>query len=589
MPCSHGIGFPIRASPDQRLLSTSPGLIAATPRPSSASPVKASTLRPSCLGQQVEFTTILDSPPSSTFKILTTALAERTLKKTTPAGKGGLCAREKTARHPSIILRTLSPSKGEPLPHRKRIREYRIAENHYNGADWPVKACYAGAMRFTLPWRFIPRSSAVLAATTFGSYLLGLLRDRTFAQTFGASTALDAYNAAFLVPDLLFNVLVASGIAAAFVPIFTEILRRDHEAADQYTASILTAASSTMAVIGIVLFLFADSAAQLVAPGLSPEGRTLTAQLMRVLAFSPILFAASNTLGAFLVARGRLLFYGLSPMLYNAGIIAGTLLLAPRFGIHGVVIGTLAGATLHLAIRAVDAARCGFRFRPTFAFGTQEFRRTIALMVPKMFGHPVELATFWGFTAIASTLPSGSIAVLNFARNFQSVPVSVIGIAVGTAIFPLLAQAATDRSPEQFRRMLISASLLILLASSAAALFAFVIREPLIALLLGGRAFDAEAVRRTAIVFGAFTLAIPTEALSQLLARAFYATKNTTIPVALSVLSLLFAVGGAWFTTPALGLLALPLAFAAGSAVKTLALSLLLPRRIRSLTTANRQ
>src|SRR3989338_2079425 len=155
-----------------------------------------------------------------------------------------------------------------------------------------------------------------------------------------------------------------------------------------------------------------------------------------------------------LIAKRRFLFYGLSPVLYNFGIIGGALLLAPRFGIMGVAAGTVVGAVFHFLIRALDAFASGFRFRAQFQYKTSEFKKTIKLMVPKMFGHPVELAMFWGFTVIASGFSVGSVAIMNFARNFQSVPVSIIGITFSTTAFPILAKAVSDNSPEEFRRTL---------------------------------------------------------------------------------------------------------------------------------------
>src|SRR3989344_3162770 len=90
--------------------------------------------------------------------------------------------------------------------------------------------------------RLIPAGSLTLGLTTLASFVLGLVRDRTFAQTFGASRDLDAYNAAFLLPDFLFNVFVASGIAAAVVPLFTGLQRKDRLRAKTYINTILTTA-----------------------------------------------------------------------------------------------------------------------------------------------------------------------------------------------------------------------------------------------------------------------------------------------------------------------------------------------------------
>jgi len=431
--------------------------------------------------------------------------------------------------------------------------------------------------------KIIPKGSVVLAAMSFVSYLLGLARDHFFAQTFGASRALDAYNAAFLFPDLLFNILIAGGIAAAFVPIFTGLLKKNESEADQYASSVITAATATMFLTAVFVIIFASPVSKLAAPGFSPEDRLLVVRILRILALSPILFAASNALGAMLVAKRRFLFYGLSPVVYNIGIIGGTLFLVPYFGIMGIAFGTLAGALLHLLARIFDIWRSGFRFRPNFSFGTAEFRRTIRLMLPKMLGHPIELATFWGFTAIASTLVPGSIVVLSFARNFQSVPVSLIGITIATTSFPLLAKAASDRETEKFRASLKHSFLLIGTLSVLAAIFIFIIREPLIRMLLGGGEFQSDDIDRTAAALGIFCLSIPTEALIHLLARAYYATKNTAIPVAVSVAGIAIAIPVGYSLGQSWGVIALPFAFFAGSALELVILLILLPSRIRKI------
>lgn len=427
--------------------------------------------------------------------------------------------------------------------------------------------------------RWVPRGSVVLAATTLASYGLGLLRDRILAQTFGAGTSLDSYNAAFLVPDFAFNVLVASGIAAAGVPLFMELQRRSRTEAYDYMSALVSGSVALMTVVGGMIIIFAPVLSTLVAPGVSAEGRELIVQLMRITALSPIFFAASNTLGALLVAQRRFLWYGLSPVFYNIGIIGGAAWLTPSFGIMGVAYGTVIGALLHLLVRLFDALRVGWRARLTWQLPTALWQRTLRLMAPKMIGHPVELVTFWVFTSLASLLAPGSITVLNFARNFQSVPVSLLGIAMATAVFPALTEAALV-SRQRVRALLQRTAGLILAVSGAAALVLFLIRRPLVQVLLGGGEFGSDAVARTALVLGVFCLAIPTESVSHLLARAFYATQHTVIPVVLSVVSLLVASGVGYMLLPRLGIVALPLGFFAGSFLKVVGLYVLFLRRL---------
>jgi putative peptidoglycan lipid II flippase len=436
--------------------------------------------------------------------------------------------------------------------------------------------------------RWLPTGSIILSITTFSSYGVGLLRDRVLAQTFGAGRELDAYTAAFLLPDFLFNFLIAAGIAAAVVPIVTDLLAVHKKHVLEYLNSVIVAGIGVMGIVAVLLIIFAGTISTLVVPGFVPEDQALVADLLRILALSPLFFSISNALGAYLIVKRRYLFYGLSPIFYNFGIIFGALFLTPYFGIAGVAYGTLLGALLHLGTRLLDAFKNDFRFQTSLAFRTSEFKTTIRLMIPKMFGHPVEMATFWGFTIFASALTPGSVAIMSFARNFQSVPVSLIGITLATTTFPLLASALTNKNYLEFSHTLKKSFWLILGGSLAAALFIFLIREPLIALVFGGGAFTEANIKTTALTLGFFTLSIPTESLSHLLVRAFYATKNTLTPVLIGLASFGVTIGCAWTLTPALGIIALPLAFFCGSFVKLFLLLLVFPSFLKKLQSAKK-
>ncbi len=433
-------------------------------------------------------------------------------------------------------------------------------------------------------WSFLPKGSTSLVILSAASYGAGLFRDRILAHTFGASRILDAYSAAFLLPDFLFNLLVASGIAAAVVPLVHELLVRDEQKVSAYMSAVLTLSVTVMGVVSILFLLFADWLVVLVAPGFSQDDQHVVASMMRLLAFSPIMFAASNALGALSVAKQRYVWYGISPIVYNFGIIFGALVFAPTMGIRGVVYGTLIGAALHLLMRIFDLIGTGVHLKISFQVRTREFFDTLKLMGPKMIGHPVELATFWGFTAIASGLQTGSIVVLNFSRNFQSVGVSLIGIALATSSFALFARGVAQRDMTSFKRHLVRACSAVAALSVTAAGVLYGIRAPLISFLIGGQAFGPDEVRRTAELLGVMTFSIPTESLSHVLARAWYSTKNTWMPVSMSVVALIVSVGGAWLMVGWLGIVAIGWSFVVGSAIKTLGLALFLPRRITQLS-----
>ncbi len=211
--------------------------------------------------------------------------------------------------------------------------------------------------------RFVPRGAIVLSILTFGSYVMGLVRDRILTQTYGLEDGqLDTFNAAFQIPELLFSVIVASGLAAPFIPIFTNLERDDGtEAAYRFGQTILTMALGAMTIVAAILFVLAPLTVSIAAPGFDQESQDLYVELFRLSCISQILFAGSMALGEVLVVRRRFVFYGAAPLFYNLGIVVGTLLLADRIGIQAAAVGAILGAAAHAGVRLI-----GVRFRTTF-------------------------------------------------------------------------------------------------------------------------------------------------------------------------------------------------------------------------------
>jgi len=433
----------------------------------------------------------------------------------------------------------------------------------------------------------LPRGAILLSVLTFAGYAMGLVRDRTFARTFGAGMELDAYNAAFVLPELALDVLVAGGLAAPFVPIFLSLRHSDpgarDEAAETFGQTILTLAVSIMAVSAVFLFILAPATVNVIAPGFDAPAREMYTSLFRLMCATPILFAASIALGEVLVADRRFLFYGLAPLMYNLGIVLGTVLLADRYGIFAAAIGALLGATLHLGIRVVGIRRTTFRIRPRLAVRTAAIREFLWLMLPKMLAHPIEPLVFLYFTAVATRFASGSVSSISFARNFQSVPVSLIGVSIAIAAFPVLsaAEAAGDRAG--FAKVLGRNLATTAVVTTAAAIALFVLSTLLIRVLLGGGAFDANDVAVTGGLLAVFALSVPFESLTHLLARGFYATHNTLIPVLSSLAGLVVILIVGEGLAPRIGITAIPLAFTAGSLTKVALLAIAIGPRVRRI------
>jgi putative peptidoglycan lipid II flippase len=440
---------------------------------------------------------------------------------------------------------------------------------------------------WTKTWAFLfgsvfRRGATLLTVLTFGSYVLGLVRDMLFARILGADRLLDIYNAAFVIPDLLLNVFLASALSAAFVPVFSHLLARSQDDdAWRVASTMLVGAPLAMGVLAIPLWFAMPHLASLIAPGFTAAELDQLVHTARLLLLSPILFAVSNTLGSVLISLERFAAYGAAPMLYNAGIIAG-IPLSLRWGINGMVFGVLLGALLHLLIRAVALIRSGARLSWPPAFRDRNFLSVLPLMLPRMAGQPVEQIIFSVFTNVASAMGVGSVAVLSFARNFQSVPVSLFGISFSVAIFASLSRKAALHDRGGFLYHLRHTAVALALTTGLSALFIAFFGHKVIELFLGGGRFDAADVQRTGALLAAFAIAIPAESFIHLISRSFYALKDTWTPVLVTIPGLGIIAWCAVRFGPVWGLSSLPIIYGSVLWLEVVVLGLLLWRRVRA-------
>jgi putative peptidoglycan lipid II flippase len=442
----------------------------------------------------------------------------------------------------------------------------------------------AGAVRpvQALLDRFIPGGALLLATLTFATYGVGLLRDRLFARTFGLSAELDAYNAAFVLPELVLDVLIASGLTAPFVPIFLGLKEGSLREAQRFGQTVLTLAVVVMAGVAAVLFVFAPQTAAIIAPGFGPEQQALYTDLFRIMLLTPVLFAASIALGEVLVAERRFFFYGLAPLLYNLGIVVGTVTLSGRIGIYAPAVGAVLGAVAHLGIRVAGAIVDGFPIRTRLDWRMPAVGEFVKLMLPKMISQPIEPVTFLIFTSVASTIATGAVTAVSFARNFQSLPVSLIGISFSVAAFPALSAAWAEADRPRFVRLVGTNALTIGSLSAAATIALLLLGGIGIRVFLGGENFGESDIATTTLALSFFALSIPFESLFYLFSRAIYATHNTLLAVLANLGGFLVTLVLAPALAPSLGIAAIPLAFTIGTAVKVVLLLMALGARLRT-------
>ena len=439
--------------------------------------------------------------------------------------------------------------------------------------------------------RFVPRGALILSVLSVGYFAAGVVRNRVLAAEFGTGAELDAYNAAFRIPEVALNVLVGAGLSAPFVPIFSRLLLgtrddgtdADPARAEAFGQSVLTAAVGAIVVALVALFIAAPLVADAIWSSFDPPTRALYVQLVRINCLGQVVFALSMGLGEVLVARRRFVAYGLAPILYQAGIVAGAAALGPSMGIAGAGWGAVAGALVHLATRAIGARRAGFHLRPRTAWRTTEFREFLRLMAPRMLSYPIDPVTTTLLTALAAGVGVGTASALSFVLDYQFVPVDVIAIAFSVAAFPTLSAAYAAGDGATFRRVAVRTTLAIGGLTLLSAIALAVLAHPLVSILLRGGRFDESSVALTVSLLVAFAITIPIDSLSYPLSRALYATHNTVWQVAASIAGLVALLVAAGVLVPALGAPGIAVAYGIGGAVKLAGLVVAVVPRARAV------
>lgn len=397
------------------------------------------------------------------------------------------------------------------------------------------------------------KGSLIIGSFSFLADLVALLRDRILTSHFGATRMLDIYYSAFKLPDLIFNLLVLGAVSSAFIPVFIGEYRRDENNAWRVAQNFSSVTFGLVLIAVGLMWIFAGPLVSVIAPGFSGTDRALAISLTRIMLLSPVLFSLSTICGSVLQSLERFWAYAIAPVLYNAGIIVGALYFVPFAQSHnfpaiwGLGWGVVLGALLHFLIQFTAAQRAGFKFKAIFDLGDQHFRKIFKLMVPRTVGLGAYSVDSAAVNAFASLMAAGSIAVMNVANNLQFVPISVVGVAVATAVFPRLSAHASGEEREEFKDKLSSAmknTALIVIPLSVAGIF---LSHWAINLIFGIGLFKSASVDLTALVLSIFMFGIPAQSLIPILSRAFYALQNTKTPVLISVFSIAVNISLEWF------------------------------------------
>ncbi|MEN9937338.1 MAG: hypothetical protein RLZZ387_3917 [Chloroflexota bacterium] len=458
-------------------------------------------------------------------------------------------------------------------------------------------------------------NTLIVAAGYLLSRLLGLARDIIISAQFGTSPELDAYRAAFTIPDLIYLVVAGGALGSAFIPVFSEHLAQgDDEGAWRLASGVLNVALAGLVVsCGVVALLAEPLVALTVGRGFDPEQQALTAHLVRLLLIQPVLLGVGGLAKATLESFERFTLPAVGSNLYNLGIIAGALLLAPALGIYGLVWGVLAGALLFLLVQLPGLRQVGARYlvrstdrrpptadlrpptdntghntpavdRSSFVLASPGVGRVLRLLGPRLVGQSAWQINFIVVASLASTLGAGAVAANAYAMQLMMLPHGLLALSLGTVLFPQMARYHASGDTEALRSTALGGVRNVLFLALPASVLLALLALPTLRLLFQRGAFDASSAALTASALTAYALGLWAFAAAEIPVRAFYAMQDTRTPVAVALGAVAVNVVLAWWLLrQGLGVAGLGLAFSAANVLEAIALLALLRRRLGGL------
>lgn len=424
------------------------------------------------------------------------------------------------------------------------------------------------------------RSAAIVAIAYVVSRILGLLREMILARKFGTSPDMDAYAAAFRIPDLLFLIVMSGAFGAAFIPVFAGFIDRDdRERASRLASAMLTWTGIGIFVFSVVAFIFAGPLTTLVAPGYDAHTHNLTVELMRPLLLSPVFLGLSIACKGILEAQNQFTWPALAPILYNIAIIVAAWFFTDTFGIQAVVWGVIVGAFLQLILQLPAVLRSGLTLRPTLDRAVDGLRDVIRLLSVRVIGLAAFQINFIFVTAFASMLGAQFVSGLNYAWLLLMLPHGVLALSLSTVAFPSLAALFGRGDRDGFARLLDRTMRPLLFLSIPASVGLVMIGRAVITIIFQGGQFNTESTDIVAGAFFWFSLGLVGYGLTEIVTRVFYAMQDTRTPVTTTVLTIILNVILARLLMDSMGVNGLALSLTVTTAAEALIMMAFLRQR----------
>ncbi len=386
-------------------------------------------------------------------------------------------------------------------------------------------------------FKLIGTWSVLLAISSFVSRWMWVYRDHLLASSFWAGQELDIYFAAFRIPDLIYSLLVFSTIAVAFLPYYLKVKEGGGmDRANIVTSRVVNLLTLTIWVISIVIAIFAPYIIDFYVYWFGKEAKWMVVSLMRVMLFSPILFAMSSVAISVQNASHKFWTQALAPIFYNAWIIFSILFWIWDYWIKALWYWVLLWAIMQFLIQIPSLIKAWFKWHPVIKIN-DEIKNMAKVAFPRMLSMWVYQISLTIDTFIAASLTAWSIAAINLAANIASLPLWMIVVSISITAFVHLSKEADDN--EKFISRLELNIKKTVYWLFPALIWLYAIWEPLINFLFYYWKFSSSDAEMTYFILSFLLLSILFQGFVPLLNRAYFAKWNTIIPLKVSLIAMI--------------------------------------------------
>ncbi len=392
----------------------------------------------------------------------------------------------------------------------------------------------------------LARSAGLIGAATMTSRVLAVARETVIAYLFGAGNAMDAYNVAFRVPNLLRDLFAEGAISAAFIPTFTRYLSGRGRDAAWRLGNLVINALAVMTLAGVVLgWLLAPDLARWFAPeyALVPGKLELTTLLTRIMLPFLTMIALGVVMMGMLNALGRFFIPALSPAMFNIATLVSAFTIVPLMPsvgwppIAGLAIGTVIGGAGQILLQWPFLRREGWRYRSILDTGDAGLREVLRLMGPGTLGLAAVQVNVFVNTLLATGEGTGAVSWLNYAFRLMYLPIGLFGVSIGTAALPEISRHAAAADLPAMRRTVCDALRLMLMLNVPATIGLMVMARPIVSLILERGSFSPDDTTATAAALMCYAPGLLGYAIVKIASPAFYALRDSRTPVIVSALS----------------------------------------------------